>query len=132
MKRPFRLFIFSLFALFITAWWNKGFILPSHALPFVELAGILTLIFLVINPLAKIVLFPLNLFTFGFFSLVLYIFFIHLLTTSFHLFGLTAWQFPGMSLSIFTIPSMHLNYLANLVLSSLSLSSIINTLDQFT
>ena len=132
MKRPFRLFIFSCFALFVTAWWNKGFILPSQTLAFVELAGILALIFLVINPIAKIVLFPLNILTFGFFGLILYIFFIHLLSTYYHFFGLTAWRFPGVSLWLITIPSLQLNYLSNLVLSSLSLSSIINTLDQCT
>lgn len=132
MKRPFRLFIFSCFALFVTAWWNKGFILPTQTLAFVELAGILALIFLVVNPIAKIVLFPLNMLTFGFFGFILYIFFIHLLSTYYHLFGLTAWHFPGVSLWIVTVPSLSLNYLSNLVLSSLSLSSIINTLDQCT
>ncbi len=132
MKRPFRLFIFSCFALFVTAWWDKGFILPSQTLAFVELAGILALIFLIVNPIAKIVLFPLNMLTFGFFGFVLYLFFIHLLTTYYHLFGLTSWRFPGVTLWLVTIPPVQLNYLANLALSSLSLSSIINTLDQFT
>lgn len=132
MKRPFRLFIFSCFALFVTAWWNKGFILPQQTLSFLQIALVLTVIFLIINPLAKIVLFPFNLFTFGFFGLALYIFFIHLLSTSYHLFQVTPWSFPGLSFWFITIPKTHLTYLFNLVLSSLSLSSIINVLDQLT
>ncbi len=132
MKKVIRLFFFSCFALCITSWWNKGFILPHQPLPFIQLAVILVLIFLVVNPIAKIVFFPLNLITFGFFSFLLYIGSIYLLSTSYHLFNLTSWRFPGVTLWLVAIPPVHLNYLSNLVLSSLSLSSIINLLDQCT
>jgi len=132
MKRPIRLFIFSCFALFITSFWNKGFILPSQTSQFLILALVLALIFLVVSPIAKVVLFPLNLLTFGLFSFLLYVFFLHLLSTAYHLFGVTPWHFPGITLLFVTIPPTQLNYIGNLVLSSLSLSSIINLLDQLT
>lgn len=132
MKHLFRVFIFSFFAMFITAYWNKGFLLPAYTLDFVKAALTLTILFVLVRPLMKVVFLPLNLITFGLFSFVLYIFFLHVLTSSYHLFDIQAWKFGGFSFSILFLPKMNISYVSNLVLSSFSLSSIINLLDQLT
>lgn len=132
MRHIFRVFIFSFFAMFITSYWNKGFILPSTALDFVKASVTLTVLFVLVRPLMKIVFLPLNLITFGLFSFVLYIFVLHLLVTMYGLFTIHSWHFNGFSLFIIAIPQMKVSYIGNLVLSSFSLSSIISGLDQLT
>ena len=132
MKNIFRIFIFSCFALFLTSYWNKGFLLPSTALDFVKAAVALTVLFVIIRPLMKIVFLPLNLLTFGLFSFFAYVFLLHILSSWYGFFSIHAWQFYGLDLWIIHIPKLAVSYLGNLVLSSFSLSSIINALDQVT
>lgn len=130
MRHIFRIFIFSFFAMFITSYWNKGFILPSTALEFVKASLTLTVLFVLVQPLMKMVFLPLNLITFGLFSFVLYIFLLHILTSYYGLFSIHAWRFAGTSFFIVSVPQLNISYVGNLVLSSFSLSSIINALDQ--
>jgi uncharacterized membrane protein YvlD (DUF360 family) len=85
-----------------------------------------------VKPLMKVVFLPLNLITFGLFSFVLYIFFLHMLSSSYHLFSILPWQFNGLSFSFASLPKTSISYVSNLVLSSFSLSSIISGLDQLT
>ncbi len=132
MKRIFRIFIFSCFALFLTSYWNKGFILPIQALEFVKAGIALTILFVIVRPLMKIVFLPFNLITFGLFSFFLYVFFLHILASSYGFFVIKSWKFSGISFLFLSIPPTQVDYLQNLVLSSFSLSSIINTLDQLT
>ncbi|MFZ2025714.1 MAG: phage holin family protein [Microgenomates group bacterium] len=132
MKRIFRIFIFSCFALFLTSYWNKGFILPTQTVDFVKAGIALMILFVIVRPLMKIVFLPLNILTFGLFSFVLYVLSLHVLSSGFDMFVIKSWHFPGISLFIASIPPTQLSYAQNLVLSSFSLSSIINVLDQLT
>ncbi|MFH0772785.1 MAG: phage holin family protein [bacterium] len=132
MKRIIRIFIFSCFALFLTSYWNRGFQLPLTALDFVKAGICLTILFVIVRPLMKIVFLPFNIVTFGLFSFFLYVFFLHVLSSWYGLFSIRPWQFNGIHMSILSIPRSNISYVANLVLSSFSLSSIINLLDQVT
>ena len=132
MKKIFRLFIFSCFALFLTAYWNKGFQLPAEVGTFVKAGLALTILFILVRPVMKIIFLPLNILTFGLFSFFLYVFFLHILSSWYGLFSIHSWQFSGLSFFFITIPKTNISYVSNLVLSSFSLSSIINALDQLT
>lgn len=132
MKSIFRIFIFSCFALFLTSYWNKGFQLPTETAAFVKAGIALTILFVLVRPLMKVVFLPLNIITFGLFSFFLYVFFLHILSSWYGLFSIHAWKFDGLSISIVFIPKTSISYISNLVLSSFSLSSIINALDQLT
>lgn len=132
MKRIFRVFIFSCFALFLTSYWNKGFQLPVTAVDFVKAGVALTILFVLVRPLMKIVFLPLNILTFGLFSFFLYILFLHILASWYGFFSIHSWQFYGLHIGFITIPKTFISYISNLVLSSFSLSSIINLLDQLT
>ncbi|MCX6732244.1 MAG: phage holin family protein [Candidatus Roizmanbacteria bacterium] len=132
MKNIFRIFIFSCFALFLTSYWNKGFILPSTSLDFVKAAIALTILFVLVRPLMKVVFLPLNILTFGLFSFFLYVFLLHILSSGYGLFSIRPWQFYGLNISVISVPKTAISYISNLVLSSFSLSSIINLLDQLT
>ncbi|PIV08884.1 hypothetical protein COS52_00410 [Candidatus Roizmanbacteria bacterium CG03_land_8_20_14_0_80_39_12] len=132
MKHIFRIFIFSFFAMFITSYWNRGFQLPATSFEFVKTALALTILYVLIRPLMKIIFLPLNIITFGLFSFFLYVFMLHILASSYDLFSIHPWQFEGLSLFVVTVPKTNISDLSNLVLSSFSLSSIINALDQLT
>ncbi len=132
MKHFFRVFFFSCFALFLTSYWDKGFQLPTTSLDFVKAAFALTILFVLIRPLMKIIFLPLNLLTFGLFSFVVYIFLLHIFSSRYGFFFIRPWQFGGLSFSVVSIPKTYISYVGNLVLSSFSLSSIINVLDQLT
>lgn len=132
MKRIFRIFIFSSFALFLTSYWNKGFVLPIQVVEFLKAGIALTILFVIVRPLMKIIFLPLNLLTFGLFSFFLYIFSLHLFASFYGFFIIKPWDFPGVSFLFLSIPAAHIGYFQNLVLSSFSLSSIISWLDQLT
>ena len=132
MKHIVRIFFYSCFSIFILSYWNKGFILPSTPFDFMRAALILMVLYVIIRPIMKIVFLPFNLLTFGLFSFFVYVLFLHLLSSTFGIFHIQSWQFPGLSLYLVFIPHLHITYFQNLVLSSFSLSSIINLLDQLT
>lgn len=132
MKNIFRIFIFSCFSLFLTSYWNKGFSLPFAAVDFVKATAALTVLFVIIRPVMKIIFLPLNILTFGLFSFFVYVFFLFILSSWYGLFSIKAWQFYGLDVWIIHIPKLSVSYMGNLVLSSFSLSSIINVLDQVT
>ena len=132
MRRIFRIFIFSCFALFLTSYWNKGFIFPLTIIDFIKAGFALTLLFVVVRPIMKVVFLPLNILTFGLFSFFLYICFLYILSSWFSLFLIQSWKFNGISLGFINIPQTYISYIGNLVLSSMSISGIINALDQVT
>ena len=128
MKKIFRMIIFSALALIFTSFWNKGFILNLNSLFIATL--VLAFVFYLIVPLSKIILLPLNIITLGLMSFLVYLAILHLSSDAFHLFTITSWTLPGASIFFVNIPKTYIPYLGNLVLSSVSISSIINLLEQ--
>lgn len=120
MKKICRMLVFSAFALLLTSLWNKGFMLSPDLKTFLIATVVLAIIFYIIVPLSKVLLLPLNFLTLGLFSFLVYIAILHFSSSTFHLFQIKEWRFNG-----YEVP-----YLLNLVLSSLSISSIINLLEQ--
>lgn len=121
--------ILSAISLYLTSLWNRGFILPSDLRTFVLAALILALVLYVIVPLSKIILLPLNILSLGLISFLVFIILLHLGNVTFHFFDVRPWTFPGLSILFVTIPSLKISYVLNLVLSSVSISSIINVLE---
>ncbi|MFA5136734.1 MAG: phage holin family protein [Patescibacteria group bacterium] len=129
MKKVFRMIVFSALALLLTSLWNKGFIISSSLSTFLVATISLALVFYIIVPISKIVFLPFNLLTLGFMSFLIYIVILHFYTWSFHLFEIRPWEFDGFRFGFVQIPATNISYLGNLVLSSLSISSIINLLE---
>lgn len=121
--------ILSAISLYLTSLWNRGFILPSDLRTFALAALILALVLYVIVPLSKIILLPLNILSLGLISFLVFIILLHLGNVTFHFFDVRSWTFPGLSILFVTIPSLKISYVLNLVLSSVSISSIINVLE---
>lgn len=130
MKKIFRMFLFSLVALYVTSVWNKGFLLHSDWTTLLKAAFAVALIYYVIVPVSKIVLLPINLLTLGLASTIVSLFLLYLLSHSFHLIDIKEWTFGGISLLGMTIQKMHISGGWNLVLSSISISVIVQSLEK--
>lgn len=131
MKKLFRMFIFSAFALFLTSLWNKGFILTDSVNSFIISVISITIIYYLIAPVLKLILLPLNIISFGIASFCCILFLLHMLSSGFHLFSITQWTFKQINVLGFLIPTFKISYVLNLILSSVSISGIINTLERF-
>ena len=129
MKKIFKAPIIAAAAIFITALWNKGFVLPSTIEQFIIAAIFITVTVYILIPLSKIILLPFNLLSFGLVSFIFYLFLLHLVSSGFGWIMIKAWHFSGMNVFGLNIPAIDLSYLGNLILSALSITSIINILN---
>ena len=120
MKKIFRMIIFSGVAIFITALWNKGFVIKADPLIYLKASLIIALVYYLITPISKIILLPLNIFTFGFVSVVFYAVIFYFLLNHFDLVVIKEWVFLGNNISS----------LVNIFISSFSISAIINLLEK--
>lgn len=130
MKKLFRMVVFSALAIYLTSLWNKGFILPNTVAMFVKATVAVSIIYYLVLPISRLVLLPLNMITLGMMSFVVYLFALHLINSGFNFITIKDWIFPGLTFLGLTIPKTSVNYLFNLVLSSFSISFIINFLEQ--
>ena len=112
--------IFSGVAIFITALWNKGFVIKADLLIYLKASLIIALVYYLITPISKIILLPLNIFTFGFVSVVFYAVIFYFLLNHFDLVVIKEWVFLGNNISS----------LVNIFISSFSISAIINLLEK--
>lgn len=129
MKKITRMIIFSALALYLTSLWNAGFKVNFNPYIFIRTVLLVAVFYYLIIPVAKFVLLPINLLTLGFISTIIYFLLFYFFITRFSLVEIKAWNFPGMSFNGIIVKSIHLNYLMNLLLSSVSLSFIINFLE---
>lgn len=130
MKKLFRMVVFSAIAIYLTSLWNKGFILPNTLAMFIKATVAVTLIYYLVIPISKLVLLPLNIITLGMMSFLVYLFALHLLNSGFNFITIKDWIFNGASFLGLTVPKTSINYFFNLVLSSFSISFVINFLEQ--
>lgn len=130
MKKIIRMIVFSGAALFITTLWDKGFTLNYDKIPFLLTIIAVALLYYIIRPLSKIVLLPLNIITFGLISLVVYSFLFYIVASQFSMIHVRAWTFPGVSFAGIIVPKLAISYMVNIVLSSMSVSFIINMLEK--
>ncbi len=111
--------------------WATTVILPGLAydgsLNTLLVAGIAVMLinFLVV-PLLKIMFLPLNLLTFGFFTWIINVLALYVLTKVVPQFMLLPYSYPGWSANGFTIPAVNLNTLQVAIVASLLLGIIAN------
>lgn len=130
MKKLFRMLIFSAVAIFLTSLWNKGFIISFNWQPFLKAVVTIAVIYYLVVPFSKLILLPLNILTLGLVSFLVYLLALHILSNSLLIITIKDWVLPGLSFNGINIDKLDISYFGNLVLSSLSISFIINTLEQ--
>lgn len=129
MKRITRMLIFSAVALFLTSLWNEGFRVNFTPHIFIRTIFLVALFYYFIAPLARLVLLPINWLTLGFLSSIIYFLLFYLFITRFSLVQIRPWVFDGIDIYGISIKSFRISYYFNLLLSSVSLSFIINLLE---
>lgn len=130
MKKIIRMLLFSAIALYLTSLWNHGFEVKISTWPFISSVIAIAVLYYIIKPISKIVLLPFNLLTFGLVSVLVYSFLFYLIAVQSSVISINSWTFQGVSLYFINIPKTQISSLFNIVLSSLSISYIIRTLEK--
>ncbi len=130
MKKLLRMIIFSGVAIFLTALWNKGFIVKDDPMIYLKAALIIAAVYYLIVPASKLILLPLNILTFGLVSIVFYAAIFYFLLNRFNLISIEEWVFPGAKMLGITLGKIKLSSTANIFVSSFSISTVINLLEK--
>ncbi len=131
MKKITRMVIFSAISLYLTSYLIKGFIVKFEPKAFITTTIILALIYYLLNPLMKVIFFPLNVITVGFFGTIAYVLIFSFFINKLDLVKIVPWTFQGAVINGFNIPKIELNYWSEVALSAISYSTIINLLEIF-
>ncbi|MBI2051179.1 phage holin family protein [Candidatus Roizmanbacteria bacterium] len=132
MRKISRMLLFSSVAFYLTALWNKGIILPVYWVHLVVSVVLIALTSYLVVPLSKVVLFPINILTFGLLSILCYVGLFYILDTYLSLVQFNNWVFPGITIIGVSLQKVAISYAGNLLLSALSTSAIINILERLT
>ncbi|MEK7177995.1 MAG: phage holin family protein [Patescibacteria group bacterium] len=130
MKKIFRMIIFSAVAIFLTALWNKGFVIKLDPMTYLKAAIVVAMVYYLIAPISKLILLPLNLLTFGLISVLFYAAIFYFLLNRFNLISIEEWVFPGAKMLGITLNKIQISGTANIFISSFSTSTIINLLEK--
>lgn len=129
MKKIIRMLVFSAGAIYLTSLWNRGFIVNLDFTTIVKASLLVALMFYLVRPLSKLVLLPLNILTLGVISTVVYCFLFFFLTRYFGLINIKEWTFEGIKLLGFAVGKIQFSQTANVFVSAISVSTIINSLE---
>jgi len=129
MKKIFRMIFFSASSLYLTALWNKGFIISSDLRKFLITTFLMALVIYLILPITKVILLPFNIITLGLISVLAYFLIFYFFTTRFDLIEINSWIFSGLKFYPINIGEVHISSTANIVVSAISVSTFINFLE---
>src|SRR3990167_9890017 len=113
MKKILRMIIFSLVAIFLTALWNKGFVIKADPMIYLKASLIIAAVYYLIVPVSKLILLPLNILTLGSVSVIFYAAIFYFLLNRFNLINISQWVLPQMKLFEITIGKMEISGLSN-------------------
>lgn len=130
MKKVIRMLVFSAVAVYLTSIWNGGFVVSQDLGVYVKASLLVALMFYLVRPLSKLVLLPLNILTLGVVSTVVYCFLFFFLTRYFGLIAIKDWTFGGLDFLGFAVGEIEFSQTANVFVSAISVSTIINSLEQ--
>ncbi|MFA6017443.1 MAG: phage holin family protein [Patescibacteria group bacterium] len=120
MKKIIRMVIFSGVAIFITALWNKGFVIKPDWVIYLKAALLIAAVYYLVLPISKLILLPLNIISLGLVSVIFNSVVLFFLFNQFNLITVNAWTFSGFKISSFI----------NIFIASFSISTIINLLEK--
>lgn len=132
MKHLIRVFLFNVFALWLTSEWIPALVAPGGWQTILFAGFTLSLLMLIVVPLLKILFIPINIITFGLLSWCINVIVIYLLTVFVPEIQVRAFVFAGATWAGFVIPRMEVSYLWALILTSLSISTMTDILHYVT
>lgn len=128
MKHLIRVFLFSVFALWLTSQILPGIMISGGWQTILFAGFILSLLMLIVAPLLKILFIPINILTFGLLAWLVNVIVMYLLTLVVPEIQITTWAFSGWSWAGFVIPSFKIGYFLSLVVTSLMIATITDIL----
>jgi len=114
MKKILRMIIFSGVAIFLTALWNKGFIIKQDPIIYLKAALLIAAVYYLILPISKLILLPLNIISLGLVSVIFYSAVLLFLFNRFNLITVKEWTFPGLKFFSFIIAGMKISRILNI------------------
>ena len=119
MKFLIRSFLTVAAGLFITSWVIPGFSVSTDPMVLLTITTALVLANWFVKPLLKIVFLPLNLASFGLFSLVINAIILYGIHYFFTGITVSSWTFPGYEYSGFSIPVMTFGIIVTYLIAGL-------------
>ena len=124
MKHLIRVFLFNVFALWLTSQWIPGLVAPGGWQTILFAGFTLSLLMLIVVPILKILFIPINILTFGLLSWLINVIVIYLLTVFVPEIQVKPWIFAGATWAGFVITPIHFSYFMALVATSLCVTAI--------
>jgi putative membrane protein len=128
MKSFFRKIIFNAFSIFLISQVVSGMKVSGGLISYLIGGLALTLLFILLKPILKILTLPLNIITLGMFSFVINVIIFYLLTVFVTSITISAFTFPGLSFAGFIIPSIYINTIFAFILISFLQSVVVSFL----
>ena len=128
MKHLIRVFLFNVFALWLTSQVLPALVAPGGWQTMLFAGFTLSMLMLIVVPILKILFIPINILTFGLLSWLINVIVIYLLTVFVPEIQVREWTIPGGAWAGFVVPPVHLNYFMALVATSLCISIITDVL----
>lgn len=128
MKSLLKTYLITLFALWVVQRLISGFKIESGIENLFLAALVLSLLNVIVKPILKILFIPINIATFGFFTLVINALIIFLLDYLFVQIQVTSWRFPGISFQGISFPASNFGIIGTYFTVSLTISLITTVL----
>lgn len=128
MKHLIRVFLFNIFALWLTSQILPTLVIAPGASTMALAGFVLSMLMLIVVPILKILFIPINILTFGLLSWFINVIVIYLLTVFVPEIRISAWLFEGAQWGGFVIPSMQISYTFAFIITSLMVTSITDIL----
>lgn len=126
MKKLIRSLLIDLIAIWLTSKFLPGLVIDGGIRSLMIGAFTFMLINFMVVPILKLMFLPLNLLTFGFFTWVVNVLALYILTSVVPQMSLVPYNFGGASFGIVIIPALYLNILQVAIIASLLISVISN------
>jgi len=128
MKSFLRITVLNTFSLFLVAGFFPGLVITTLPLELFWAAAVFTLFNLIIKPIIKLFLLPINLLTLGLFRWIANVVILFILTRIIDLVKVVSFVAQPFNQAGFTIPSLTITYPFALIISSFLLSLVYNLL----
>lgn len=122
MKSLLRAFLFNFLSIYFAAIIVPGFVVKGGFITISIAAIFLTLLNFFVKPVAKLLFFPINLVTLGFFSWVINALILWLLVVFLPQLHATSWTFNGASFNGFSIPKFVFTPVLTIIVVSFTIS----------
>ncbi|MEK7140961.1 MAG: phage holin family protein [Patescibacteria group bacterium] len=130
MKKFLRSIVFYVFALWLTSTVVTSLSITGNAWGVLTAGFMLTVMMILLKPLVSLIFLPINILTLGLLSWFVNVVVLYLWTIFVPNVSLTAWEFPGLNIGGFIVPSAQLSMPWTLVVVALVIMFIVSLLER--